>query len=122
MSPPSKISHLTMVRNACSCSTTTVEGCDIGSPSSAQDFVGNCLNHHEMCTTESGRILDTSKSYVVIDQFIKLTVGDVLLILSDVFTQFSRRKGKVLITSDGEAIEDEVLKGMKSIIQASIDR
>ncbi|MGQ7188402.1 hypothetical protein ACUODJ_37720, partial [Escherichia sp. HC-CC] len=44
------------------------------------------------------------EGYAVIDPVIKLTVGEVLLILSDGYTQFARLQGRALITSDGEAI------------------
>ncbi|HAH9343226.1 TPA: hypothetical protein HIQ17_002798 [Escherichia coli] len=85
----------------------------MGFPSPAQDFVENRLNPHDMCTTESSRILETSEGYAVIDPVIKLTPGQVLLILTDGHTQFARLQGRALITSDGEAIEGEALEGVE---------
>lgn len=44
------------------------------------------------------------------DPVIKLTPGEVLLILTDGHTQFARLQGRALITSDGEAIEGEAVE------------
>ena len=85
----------------------------MGFPSPATDYVENRLNPHDMCTTESSRILETSEGYAVIDPVIKLNPGEVLLILTDGHTQFARLHGKALITSDGEAIEGEALEGVE---------
>ncbi|HCO6890813.1 hypothetical protein [Escherichia coli] len=85
----------------------------MGFPSPATDYVENRLNPHDMCTTESSRILETSDGYAVIDPVIKLNPGEVLLILTDGHTQFARLQGRALITSDGEAIEGEALEGVE---------
>lgn len=91
----------------------------MGFPSPATDYVENRLNPHDMLTTENSRILETSEGYAVIDPVIKLTPGEVLLILSGGYTQFAKLQGRALITSDGEAIEGQAMEEVEVLGRVS---
>lgn len=79
----------------------------MGFVSPASDYVERRLNPEDLLTTDQSRIVETATGYAVIEPVTKLSQGQVLLILSDGYTQFAKLQGRSLITDDGEAIEGE---------------
>ena len=79
----------------------------MGFPSPATDYIEQRLSPASICTTPDSRIIETADGYAIIEPVTRLTSNEVLLILSEGLTQFAKLHGSALITSDGEAIEDE---------------
>lgn len=82
----------------------------MGFPSPAMDYIEQRLSPASICITPDSRIIETADGYAIIEPVTKLTSNEVLLILSGGYTQFARLQGNALITSDGEAIEGEVIE------------
>ena len=86
----------------------------MGFPSPVTDYVERRLKSHDMRTTENSRILETSDGYAVIDPAIKINPSEMLLILTEVYTQFARLQGRALITREGEVLESVEVMGKVS--------
>lgn len=83
----------------------------MGFPSPAMDYVERQLSPAVLCNIGAdSRVLETDVGFAIVEPATKKTPGDVLLILFDGHTQFSKLMGKALITDDGEAIEGNALE------------
>ncbi|MBK4424955.1 hypothetical protein LWU53_11300 [Enterobacter hormaechei] len=83
----------------------------MGFASPASDYVERQLTPEVLCNMGAdSRVLETDLGYAIIEPVVNKTPGDVLLILSDGHTQFTKLMGRALITDDGEAIEGAALE------------
>lgn len=57
------------------------------------------------------RIVETADGYAIIEPVQRLRDGEVLLIRTGSSTQFAKLHDRALITSDGEAIEGDAIRG-----------
>lgn len=99
-----------MARSVCSCSVTRTEDYDTGFPSPAADYLSKRLIDDMFCgISMNSRILETSEGYAVIDVSLNARKGDTLPVLADGEMQFVKLAGRVQISEDGEAIEENAL-------------
>ncbi len=83
----------------------------MGFASPATDYVERQLSPEVICNIGAeSRVLETDVGFAVIEPAAETKLGDVLLILSNGWTQFAKVMGKSLITDDGEYIEGVALE------------
>ena len=83
----------------------------MGFASPATDYVERQLSPEVICNIGAeSRVLETDVGFAVIEPAAETKLGDVLLILSNGWTQFAKVMGKSLITDDGEYKEGVALE------------
>lgn len=88
----------------------------MGFPSPANDYVERTLNIDILCHIDANCIpIETSSGYAVIDRSLRVKQGNMILINNCGTMQFAKLMGKSLITSDGEALEGQVLDDVNVI-------
>lgn len=87
-----------------------LEGCIMGFPSPAADYVESALTVTAACNiTANSRVITTDRGYVVLDVSLKVKQGSILLIRSAGELQFAKLMGRSFITVEGESIESDAM-------------
>lgn len=97
----------------------------MGFPSPAKDYAEQTLTINRLCQIDANcRVLETSSGYAVIDVSRRPKQGDHVLVSFCGIIQFGIVRGRVLITSEGEAIEGEALDDVevKGVLTFLINR
>lgn len=88
----------------------------MGFPSPAKDYVERTLTPEIICgVTANSLVIETSEGWAVVEIGMKIQQNSTLLISYSGGRHFAKRRGRSLITNDGEALEGDVLDEVEVI-------